>query len=449
MTVPSRPGRGLIVGVATGVLPLLLAGCLSGSSKSSNGGSGANNNTSSTINMTVAFSGSQFDDFKASLAPYAESQGIKLNLVSDSNFNADIVNKVKAGNIPDIAMFPQPGILIQFAEQGKLVDLNSVLDIPALRSQMVTGILDPGTSNGKVYGIPPSINVKSLVFYPKKAWAAMNLQAPTSLDGLLRLSNDLKAKGKTPWCLGLESGTGTGWPATDWMEQLVLDFGGTSQYNDWITHKIKFDSPLVNRAANYFDKIFATPGYVNGGRKSIVSTNFGTAGNPMFNANFTSSNPGCYMYKQGSFLVAPGFFPAQILANEDANIGAFEFPGTTASSKPVEGGGDLAALFSGKNPNAVKLMKYMLQPTFGISAAKKSDLISPFKSFDGSNYPSELYRSMAAIATKATAFAFDASDAMPGQVGSGSFWRQMVAWVNGTTSKTSALKAIDDSWPTN
>ncbi len=447
MTVPRRPSTRLMAIAAAGVAPLLLAGCLAGSSKSASGGSGANKNTSSTINMTVAFSGSQLDDFKASLAPYAQSQGIKLNLVSDPNFNADIVNKVKAGNIPDIAMFPQPGILQQFAQQGKVADLDSVLDVAALRSQMVTGITEPGTVNGKVYGIPPSINVKSLVFYPKKAWAAMGLKPPTSLDDLLALSNDLVAKGKTPWCLGVESGPGTGWPATDWMEQLVLDFGGTSKYKDWVTHKIKFDSPLVNQAADYFQKIFATRGYVNGGRKSIVSTNFGTGGNPMFNAKFTSSDPGCFMYKQGSFLVAPGFFPGQILANEDANIGAFEFPGTTARSKPVEGGGDLAALFSGNNANAVKLMKYMLTPSFGVAAAKKSDFISPFKSFDPSNYPSELYRTMAAIATNATAFAFDASDAMPGQVGSGSFWRQMVAWVNGTTSKTSALKAIDDSWP--
>lgn len=443
-----RRGRSnrLRLGAAVSMVPLVLAGCLASNGKTA-GNKGANSNTGKTINMTVAFSGSQFDDFKAALLPYAKSQGITLNLVSDSNFNADIVNKVKAGNLPDIAMFPQPGILLQLAQQGKVADLDKIFDIPKLKSELVTGITEPGTLNGKVYGIPPSINVKSLVFYPKKAWAADNITPPTTLDALLQLSTKLKSEGKTPWCLGIESGTATGWPATDWMEQLVLDYGGTSQYNDWVTHKIKFDSPLVNKAADYFQKIFATPGFVAGGRKSIASNNFGTAGNLMFNANNTESSPGCFMYKQGSFVVAPGFFPAKVLANADSLIGVFRFPGATATSKPIEGGGDLAALFSGNNPNAVKLMKYMLQPTFGVSAAKKSDFISPFKSFDPSNYPSALYRSMAQIATSATSFSFDGSDAMPGEVGSGSFWKEMVDWISGSTSKTAALQAIDQSWP--
>jgi alpha-glucoside transport system substrate-binding protein len=254
--------------------------------------------------------------------------------------------------------------------------------------------------------------------------------------------------GKTPWCLGIESGTATGWPATDWMEQLVLDYGGTKQYDAWIKHTVKFDSPLVNKAADFFQKIFSTPGFVYGGQKSIASTNFGTAGNPMFNSNNTESNPGCYMYKQGSFVVAPGFFPNPVVKNADQLLGVFRFPGLTPTSKPIEGGGDLLALFSGNNPNAIKLVKYMLQPGFGAIAAKDSNLISPFKSFNPSNYPTQTYRSMAQIATSATEFAFDASDAMPGEVGSGTFWRQMVAWIGGSTSKTSALKAIDASWPT-
>jgi len=153
------------------------------------------------------------------------------------------------------------------------------------------------------------------------------------------------------------------------------------------------------------------------------------------------------MYKQGSFITAPGFFPAKILKDVDQNIGAFYFPGATASQRPVEGGGDVAALISGNNKYAIKIMKYMLTPTFGASDAKSGNLISPFKSFDLGNYPSELARTMAKIAYNATSFSFDASDAMPGAVGSGSFWKQMTAWINGTTSEDAALKAIDASWP--
>src|SRR5206468_8915129 len=115
------------------------------------GSLGANKNTSRTITIVVAFGGAQLDAFKAGVEPYAKSQGIKIKWAVDSNFNADIVNKVKAGNLPDIAMFPQPGILLQFARQGKLADLSGILDVEGMRSQLVAGVLQPSTYHGDVY----------------------------------------------------------------------------------------------------------------------------------------------------------------------------------------------------------------------------------------------------------------------------------------------------------
>lgn len=442
-----RLTRTLTAGTALAASALLLSGCLAGST-TTKGSKGANDNTSKTISFTVAFSGSQYTNFQQSVDPYAKSQGITIKWASDPNFNTDIVNDVKAGNVPDIAMFPQPGILRQLAAQGKLADLNDILDVPKLKSEMVADITQPGTVGSTVYGLPPSINVKSLIFYPKKAWAADNLTPPTTTADLLSFAQKLKSEGKTPWCMGIESGSATGWPATDWLEQMVLDYGGLTQYNDWVSHKVLFDSPLVIKAAEYYQTMFSTPGFVYGGQSSISSSNFATAGNPLFNPNNTQTDPGCYMYKQGSFIVAPGFIPTPILNNVDSDLGVFSFPGTTASSKPVEGGGDLAGLFSGKNASAIKIMKYMLSPTFGAYAAKNNTLISPFKSFDQSNYSSAVYKSMADVAYNATTFAFDASDNMPGVVGSGSFWTQMVQWINGKTSLVSALKAIDSTWPT-
>lgn len=432
---------------AVGVAGMLaLSGCLASNSKTG-GDLGANKNTSKTINILVGFSGPQFDSFKSGVDPYAKAQGIKINWASDANFNADVVNKVKSGNLPDIAMFPQPGIMADLAKQGKLADLSKVMDVKKLKTQLVAGIEDVGTVNGKVYAIPPSINVKSLVFYPKKAWAASNLTAPTTLDDMLKFSDTLKNSGKTPWCMGIESGTATGWPATDWMEQLVLNYNGIDKYNQWVQHKIKFDSPEVKKAADYFQKIFGTPGYVYGGQKAIAGQAFGTAGNPMFAVGNTESKPGCYMFKQGNFITGAGFFPSSIIKDMDSNVGVFPFPGQTASDKPLEGGGDVAALFSGKNKSAIKILKYMLTPNFCTACPKSFAYISPFKSFAMSNYPNKLSQQMAKIAYDATSFAFDGSDAMPGAVGSGSFWKQMTAWINGSTSQGAALKAIDASWP--
>ncbi len=54
----------------------------------------------------------------------------------------------------------------------------------------------------------------------------------------------------------------------------------------------------------------------------------------MFAVNNTESKPGCWMYKQGNFITGAGFFPSPIVNNLDANVGAFFFPGETASDHP-------------------------------------------------------------------------------------------------------------------
>ena len=97
--------------------------------------------------------------------------------------------------------------------------------------------------------------------------------------------------------MGIEADTATGWPATDWFEDLVMRYGGPEEYNKWVTNETKFDSDVVREAAAEFEKLLFTEGNVLGGRKAIASTAFGTAGNPMFDAK-----PGCWMYKQGTFI---------------------------------------------------------------------------------------------------------------------------------------------------
>ena len=200
----------------------------------------------------------------------------------------------------------------------------------------------------------------------------------------------------------------------------------------------------MKQAAAIFSQIAFTSGNVVGGRKSIASNNYNTAANPMFR-----SPPGCFMYKQGNFVAAPGGFPDNVLADIDNKVGVFGFPPATAGGdNPVLGGGDMAALFSPNNQYAKKILQYMSTKDFGASDAKLGNYISPHKDFNQSNYPNGVVRDAANVAYKASAFAFDGSDQMPGVVGSGSFWKDMTSWISGQQSEDQALKGIDASWPT-
>jgi len=216
-----------------------------------------------------------------------------------------------------------------------------------------------------------------------------------------------------------------------------------AKYNQWVNHELDFDSPEVRQAAAVFQQIALTDGNVLGGRKSIAANNYMTAANPMF-----KSPPGCYLYKQGNFVAAPGGFPDAILKDIDNQVGVFGYPPATAGGdNPVLGGGDLAGLFSRNNTYAKNLLKFMSSKDFGASDAATGNYISPRTDFDQSNYPNEVTKRIAKIAYGSTAFAFDGSDQMPGAVGSGSFWKDMTAWISGQQDLNQALKGIDESWP--
>jgi len=307
----------------------------------------------------------------------------------------------------------------------------------------VPGFLDAAAVDGKRYGVPVSMNIKSLVFYNKPAFTAAGYTAPTTIDELLALGDKIKASGTAPWCIGLESGAATGWPGTDWIEELVLKQAGPDVYDNWVAGKVKFEDPQIKAAFDTYAKIALTKGNVFGGSKSIVSQAFGTAANPMF-----TKPPGCFLHKQGNFVTQKGFLSEAIRAAIDTNLGVFPFP--KGQFDTVEGGGDLAALFTKGDANVTKVLKYITEdPTFGAPWAGPSDrgFLSPHKDFDVSKYGNEITKGIAKIAYTATGIRFDGSDSMPATVGAGSFWKGMVAFTSGQQDEATTLKKIDESWP--
>jgi alpha-glucoside transport system substrate-binding protein len=407
-----------------------LAGC----------GSGGSGKDDKSVTIWSSLDKPVQDGLNKTLTAEAKAKGITIKWQKVNNINQLIMQKIQANDVPDIAFIPQPGVVGDIVKRKKAFALDSVVDKSALDSSMTPGTLESGTVDGKLYGLLVSMNVKSLVFYPKKAFDAAGYKAPTSIDELNTLTEKIKSDGNTPWCMGIESDTSTGWPATDWFEDLVMRYGGPDDYNKWVKNDIKFNSPLVKEAAAEFQKLMFTDGNALGGRKAIASTNFGTAGNPMFDAK-----PGCWMYKQGSFIT--GFFPKKVLADLDNNVGVFGFPPAEAGGEnPVLGGGDLATMLD-DSKSTKTVMKLLSETDIGNEAAKTSSFISPHKDFDAANYPNDLTRQYAKVAYDSTAFLFDGSDQMPGEVGAGTFWKDMTAWISGQESLDAALKNIDASWP--
>jgi alpha-glucoside transport system substrate-binding protein len=425
-----------------GAVALLTTGCLSSGDSGTSGGTGGT--AKKEVSIMFGFGGDQTQGFKDSLDPWAKTNGITIKYTQASSFDTLIRSAVAGNNAPDIALFPQPGLLKDLQKQGKLQPLDDVLDMTKLTASIVPGFLDAALVGGKHYGVPVSMNIKSLVFYNKPAFTAAGYTIPTTIDELMALTAKIKASGKTPWCIGLESGAATGWPGTDWIEELVLKQSGPDVYDKWVSHEVKFSDPPVKAAFDTYAKIALTPGNVLGGAKSIVSTGFQTAANPMF-----TNPPGCFLHKQGNFVTQKGFLSEAVRANIDTNLGVFPFP--KGQFDTVEGGGDVAALFTKGDANVTKVLKAITEdPAFGAVWAGPSDrgFLSPHKDFDVSKYGNETVRSIAKIAYTASGIRFDGSDSMPAKVGAGSFWKGMVAFTSGQQDEATTLKQIDESWPT-
>src|SRR5436309_3275783 len=75
--------------------------------------------------------------------------------------------------------------------------------------------------------------------------------------------------GTKPWCVGMESGEASGWPGTDWIEDIVLRQSGPAVYDDWVSGKIRWSSPPIRQAFELFAHVIG-PDSVYGGADAVV-----------------------------------------------------------------------------------------------------------------------------------------------------------------------------------
>ena len=82
---------------------------------------------------------------------------------------------------------------------------------------------------------------------------------------MIALSDKIAESGAKPWCAGIGSGDATGWPATDWLEDVVLRTAGPEVYDQWVAHEIPFNDPQIVEALDTVGGILKNAAYVNGG----------------------------------------------------------------------------------------------------------------------------------------------------------------------------------------
>lgn len=380
------------------------------------------------------------DRLQESWAEFEDCTGISILYEGTDQFEAQMRVRVPAGNAPDIALTPQPGLIADMVATGNAVPApDSVRQLA--EQNWAPSWAEFTTVNGEYYGAPMGSNVKSFVWYSPAYFSENGFEVPQSWEELLALSEEIAATGIKPWCAGIGSDAATGWPATDWVEDMMLRLHGEDVYQQWIAHEIPFNDPRVAEAFDAVGEILKNPDFVNGGLgdvASIATTSFEDGGLPITRGE-------CAMHRQASFYAAQ--WGDDVTIAEDGDIYAFYFPQVDpAGSRPVLGAAEFVVAFDDR-PEVQAVQTYLASAEWATSRAALGGWASANSGVDLNTYQDPIQRLTAeTLQDPEAVLSFDASDLMPAAVGQGAFWSEITEWITGQSTQET-VDAIEAAWP--
>jgi alpha-glucoside transport system substrate-binding protein len=400
----------------------------------------------------VTITGSERDDpsviaINDALNEHFESMNLTVTFAGDADWEANINTQVQGGNPPDIGLFPQPGKLADFAREGFIVPLDDAVNA-AITEYWAPGLSDVVNVDGVQYGVPVKSDLKGIVFYKPARFEADGYEVPETYDEFVALVDEMAAAGGSkPLCVGIESGTATGWMFTDWVEDMMLRLHGGDVYDQWVTNEVPFDDPRVIEAMQAVKDLWTEENVFAAGG-TISATNFGA---PVAEAH---ANDDCYMVRHSNFFA--GLYPAGTAFADPENpeaIDVFYFPDINGDG-PVLSAGNFAAAFN-DDPATMAVLEYMATADYAenrqrIQSAELEGSLSGYLSAAKGQDPSvyqPLEQRFLEILTGADFVRFDGGDLMPADVGSGSFWSEGTSLVNGDITAEEAGANIQATWP--
>jgi alpha-glucoside transport system substrate-binding protein len=374
------------------------------------------------VTIFAPYRGAEAESFLAGLSGWADDHGIDIRYTGTGDLAGDLQFRVANAGPPDIALVPQPGLVAQLAQDRQIRRLAPAVERAAERN-IVPAVRALGEVDGRAVGVPYRLNLKGLVWFRPAQLESLGLDPPRTLDELDRLVADIRARGLTPWCFGVEAEGATGWPATDWVENLVLREAGPHVYQQWISGAVPFSDPRIEASFQHFRDLVLAPGRVAGGVARAIAAPVATAGSPLF-----AAPPGCVLYQQASF--ARAWFPSGQRVGADGSVDSFVLPGVDEGQSPLVVGADIAVAFSGR-PEVDAVMRRLASPGAAEAWVRRGGFTSPQRRLPLDAYEDPSDRVVVDRLREADVVALDASDAMPPHIGTDLFWDRITKWMAG------------------
>jgi len=398
--------------------------------------------TGETLTMAGVGTGNDAARLRNLYAYFTHATGAEVQYSGSESFEQDMVIATRAGSAPHIATFPQPGLARDLAAQGYLTPLDGLSDWVeanyAAGSSWVDLASFAGPEGGEnIYGLFYGVDVKSLVWYVPEAFDEAGYDVPQTMEEMKALTRRIADEGRMPWCIGIGSAAATGWPATDWVEDMMLRTQPPEVYDDWVSNAMSFDDPRVVAAIEEYGWFARNPDFVQGGGRTVAATDFRDSVLGLF-----ALPPECYMHRQASFI--PNFFPDGTELGTDVDF--FYFPAYAGKDlgKPVLGSGGMVTI-TRDAPVARAFIEFLKMPVAHEIFMAQGNFLTPHLGANDAAYANATQRALGRILTDATTFRFDGSDLMPGEIGTSAFWEAMVDYTTGTPAEE-VTDMVQERW---
>jgi hypothetical protein len=369
----------------------------------------------------------QNEAWRENLAELAQRSGLQIEF-RQVPANLSAFEAAAQGLDADIVVTTGGSDLVDFAQSRPLLDVGEFLDEDQLTADYgpylmsLSRVGDDGSwpsADGAVVGVPVSVNSKAVVWAREPDFTDLGGAAPTDWSSFMSLAESIADAGRPAFCLELMAAGADGWPATDWVEMIVLRTGGPEFYDAWIRHEVPFDHAIVVDAIRAVGQMVHRPGFVDASPEAHTAREFGEA-----LVEFAGDEPSCLMTPFPSFL-------PDVLGQVDVPLSTFEFPTFGAGhDDAVVGGADVAIALTDR-PEVRTVMAGLASPEWGRGGAGREwpSLLSPNTRFDPTTLANDDVEELLTglhDAIRADELRFDASDAMPAQIGFDAFLDGMV-----------------------
>jgi ABC-type glycerol-3-phosphate transport system substrate-binding protein len=358
------------------------------------------------LKVTGVWTGATQEKFEAVLRGFTERTGIQtIYSPAGRDIGTVVGTQLEGGNPPNIAMLPQPGLLVEFARRDALVPLEEIAGdlVDANYAQVWR---DLGTVDGTLYGVWFKAANKSLIWYNAEVFDEVGVKPAGTWEELMDIAQTIYDYGLTPFSIGGASA----WTLTDWFENIYIRSAGPTMYDKLTAHEISWTHESVKKALSIFKQVAGKSEWLAGGIQGTLEANHPTGIVKPF-----LSPPKAAMAYGADF--SAGAIMNETIAELGVDALFFDFPSIDGSAASVVGGGDVAVLFIDSSGGR-KLIRYLCSPEAAEIWAPLGGYTSPNQKVDVSVYPSDIVRQSAKALQEAQVFRFDLSDLQPSQFGS-------------------------------